>query len=478
MAQRKTFDKAAMLTTPSLPDVYRSIFEMAQEFAILGHVQTASTLISLLLSEGYSSKWQRWQIRYLKFAFAQTDQWPEQIPPEERTEEVLREYRPQMEAHLEDEDDVSKLETLLKHATDDTYSDGTTGSGAMERSAALADALSLAIKLASEDTSSLEEIERDAKVQEILGLISKRLHADHQIEYLTERRNVWPLLSSGALACKVPVDQGKVEALAKEAIDTFMERLKSGRKQDSTEQKSILDLLKELEHNTKTNGVSFYIEAYGGVPETLFQLPPASDQQIVDLEKKLDVTLPDDYKEFLKTSNGFGGTWNGFYADPPLNPVDKVDWTESYTGDLPIELHESPTGIMDLPCAMGREWNDWPRYKKVLQIGQEDVFDVWMLPPPETKRVVEAYNEVMVHPQVSEDKKRETRNLIASKYNSWEDFEKLSWVVFEMDEGRGQAHGSFKKFLEEKVRKSATVSEEEGKEERCFAYSCKPDSAE
>ena len=474
MAQHKKFDRASILTTRSLPDVYRSIFEMAQEFAILGHVQTASTLISLLLSEGYSSKWNRWQIRYLKFAFAQANQWPEQIPPEERTEEVLRETVPQMEAHLEQDedtkDDASKLETLLTHAADEPFSDGTTGGAAMERSAALADALSLAIKLASQDSSSLEEIERDPKVQETLGLISKRLQAHQQIEYVTERRNVWPLLSSGALARKVPVDQAKV---SKEAIETFTERLKCGRKQDSTEQKSILDLLNELEHNTTTNGMSFYIEADGEVPETFFRLPPASDQQIADLEKKLDVTLPEDYKEFLKTSNGFGGTWNGFYADPPLNPVHEVDWTEPYSEELPIELHETPTGNMDIPCAMGREWNEWPLYEKVLQIGQEDVFAVWMLPPPETKKVVDAYNEAMGHPQVPEDMKRETRNLIASKYGSWEEFENMSWVVVEMDEGRGHAHGSFKKFLEEKVRNSATVSE---REERSFAHSCRPDS--
>jgi hypothetical protein len=50
--------------------------------------------------------------------------------------------------------------------------------------------------------------------------------------------------------------------------------------------------------------------------------PPATDQQIADLEKQLKIVLPADYKDFLKVSNGFAGTVNNFVVD--IDPVDKI----------------------------------------------------------------------------------------------------------------------------------------------------------
>lgn len=55
MASLKKYDPDAILTDPDLGWVYRSMHEMAKEFAILGQIETAKTLISLLLSQ-YSSE--------------------------------------------------------------------------------------------------------------------------------------------------------------------------------------------------------------------------------------------------------------------------------------------------------------------------------------------------------------------------------------------------------------------------------------
>jgi cell wall assembly regulator SMI1 len=38
--------------------------------------------------------------------------------------------------------------------------------------------------------------------------------------------------------------------------------------------------------------------------------PPATSEQIVELENQLKIELPDDYKEFLKFTNGFEGLLN------------------------------------------------------------------------------------------------------------------------------------------------------------------------
>ncbi|KAH6880389.1 hypothetical protein B0T10DRAFT_495339 [Thelonectria olida] len=476
MSQFKKFDRDAALTDPGLANLYYTMTELAKEFAILGQIETAKSLTSLLLSE-YASDWQLTQFRFLKFAFAETNQWPEQIREEDRTEEKLSEIRVQEVTDLGEEDnaldDLARLKKLLKLAEPADPS----GDAPMRvnRSGALGDALSVAIRLASEHTSSMQDIEADARVQEVLGLIFKRMHERQVIQYVSERRANWPLLATGALARKIPVDMAKVEALATDVLETFADRFKNGRKAHVGENKSIRELLEELERNTKKNSVDHYAEIGSPIPESLFR-PPATDEQILALEHRFETTLPDDYKEFLKISNGFGRTWNGYYLDPPLFAVDDVDWAGVYVDGLPVELHDTPTGNMDLELPGGREW---PSYEKLLELGSEDVLDVWFLPPRETKKVLAAYKEALDSPDTPELVKRQTRKQITSRFGSWEAFQNLEWVAMERHDIESVACGSFTQFLGERLRKSA-MGVWQGEGERtsaCFAYSCMPDSA-
>ncbi|KAM5356949.1 hypothetical protein ACJ41O_003595 [Fusarium nematophilum] len=478
MPSLKKFDPDAILTDPDLGWVYRSMHELAKEFAILGQIETAKTLISLLLSQ-YSSEWLLQQIRPLKFAFAEAGQWPEQIPPEERTEEVLAKI---VETFAPDdgsdsdavEDDPSELGVLLMTAKG---CDASTGGAAMERSKALADALALAIRLASKNTSSVGEIEADPNVQKALGLISPRLHTNRAIEYLTQRRENWRLLTAGALARKIPLDMEKLEALSKEAVATFTERVKNGRMTHVTEKMSMKELLEALEHSTKLRASGQYEEMGNEVPESLFVIPPATDEQISALERRLDVSLPDDYKEFFKISNGFGCTWNGYHLDTPLFSVDKVDWKEIYMETLPLELHECISGCMDLELPDGREW---PGQGQPLDIGSEDVLSALFITPNATKKALEAYKEVMESPKTPEDMKRHVRNLIVSRYGSWEAFEKLEWVAMESHDAEDETCGTFTQFLQARVRKSGmSVWEGEGeKEAGSISYRCMADRPE
>jgi len=50
--------------------------------------------------------------------------------------------------------------------------------------------------------------------------------------------------------------------------------------------------------------------------------PPATNTQIKELESKLECALPQDYKDFLLTTNGFDGFIGDFYA--VFEPVDKI----------------------------------------------------------------------------------------------------------------------------------------------------------
>jgi hypothetical protein len=87
------------------------------------------------------------------------------------------------------------------------------------------------------------------------------------------------------------------------------------------------DLVKVLEENTQ-----WTIESEGARAELgldvgllaekaleIIQEPGLTAEEIAELEKRLDVQLPMDYKEFLSTSNGLGMTWSEILMDPPLH---------------------------------------------------------------------------------------------------------------------------------------------------------------
>ncbi|RSL97955.1 hypothetical protein CEP52_010621 [Fusarium oligoseptatum] len=471
MPQFKKFDADDVLTSRDLPALYHSIHELAKEFAVLGQIKTAKSLISLLLSQ-YSTDWQLRQIRPLKFAFAEVDEWPDQIPQEERTEEALNQVAAEItpdfgNASGAEGDDPAEFGVLLETAK---HSDASTGGAAMNRSNALATALAMAIRLASQHTSSIEEIEADPRVQKALGYITMRMHSNQAIDCLTQHRTNWRLLSTGALARKVPVDMAKVEAFGQEVITTVTGRLQNGRHAHPSEKTSIRQLLDELDRNTRANATSLYEEIGEDVPESLFVLPPATDEQILALERKLDIVLPDDYKKFLKISNGFGGSWNGYYLEPPLHGVEDVEWEDILSDVLPVELHETPTGNMDLDLPGGREW---PNHGKTLDLGNWDVLQALFIPPQATKTGIEAYKECLESPETPDAIKQHTRKFIDSKYGSWEAFEKLEWVAMDQHDTESVAYGTFTQFLEERVRKSemGTWRGQGQRDQGSFAYS-------
>jgi cell wall assembly regulator SMI1 len=68
------------------------------------------------------------------------------------------------------------------------------------------------------------------------------------------------------------------------------------------------DLIRKYFHNTADNINTFN--------------PPATAEQILELENKLQTELPGDYKQFLKYTNGFAGTVNEFCVE--FDPVEDI----------------------------------------------------------------------------------------------------------------------------------------------------------
>ncbi|KAF5022831.1 hypothetical protein F66182_5125 [Fusarium sp. NRRL 66182] len=454
MSQPRKFDRDAILTDPSLPTVYSTLVDLATEFAVLGEVETAKTLISLLLRDT-TSDWQRDQVKDLETFLAESDRRPEDIPESERKR-----------ASSEDEDDEKQLTQWLDRARDEDPD-----RVPETQARALTDALVMAVKLASRKTTSLYDMEKDARVQEVLEHASKRLHAPTVIDRLAERQDVHRLLCAGALARKFPIDKSKIETLGKEVVTTFTERFNTGRQAHESETWSMKEILLQIERNTKANAVNEYKEVDQPVPETLFILPPTTNEQITGLKKRLDMTLPDDYKEFFKISNGFGRAWNGYYCDPGLHKVQDVSWIESDFEVPFLEFHESISGSQELQLSDGREW---PSSGPMIEIESEDVLSVSLLPPKQAKSILEAYEEAMNGSDTSDDGKKQTLKVIKARYGSHEEMQKLAWFAVEQEDDQTNPCGTFRQLLEDKLRKSVKRPERDqpDREATSIAYSC------
>jgi hypothetical protein len=76
--------------------------------------------------------------------------------------------------------------------------------------------------------------------------------------------------------------------------------------------------------------------------------PPASIEEIANLEKKLDISLPTDYKEFLQFFNGYEGLVNEFVVI--FTPVNKIfQETQNYcTEFFPWAVYIGSNGNLEM----------------------------------------------------------------------------------------------------------------------------------
>ncbi|GKU06832.1 hypothetical protein FLAG1_09748 [Fusarium langsethiae] len=468
MYQPRKFDRDSLLTNPSLSEVYNKLVNVASEFAVLGEIETTKTLVSLLLRET-TSDWQRKQLRNFEPFFAAADLWPDEISDQDKTKKsasnTATKHSLDDEANEEGRNDEKKLQEQMKQARD-------------ESSSVAVDALCTAIRLASKQTEDLQDIKSDSRVQQTLELIAENLHRSRVIPSLVAHHELCEILSTGELARKVPIDKEKLEATGKEVVATFTDRFTQGRKKHAIESKPLKEVLLELERHTKANGTSSWDEMDEPVPETLFVLPPATDEQISSLEKKLDIILPDDYKNFLKISNGFGGTWNGYHLDNSLYGVDAVHWADERL-DVPfVEFHDSTSGVLELRVN-DMSGPEWPSSGRTVEIGSWDVLSTLLIPPKNTRMILDAYQEALDDSKIPDDAKKQTMKSIKARYGSLEEMQKLEWAAIERHDSETLPSGTFRQCLEERLRRAKRGPYLYGtdKELGGIAYSCKADDS-
>lgn len=246
MGPRKAFDRESIACMLDPADIYRKLLSMANEFAILGHMNTARDMVTLQLSQ-YSSPWQLRMVKRMALGFAEAGNWPDGVPPEWKTAGGLADlrescmltspYSPHVSMYWNPVEDPAGTKDALLAA----YENPSVEIRNKER--ALPMIFDLAVQQLNSTGASLIDIERDEEVQSHLSRIVASLDTMSMVTWLMKMPNIWPLLLSGALARKIPIDDNKIAALAEEALDTFSQRFREGRKPPPLENLPIPELV-------------------------------------------------------------------------------------------------------------------------------------------------------------------------------------------------------------------------------------------
>lgn len=512
------FNPTKILRTVGDQELGYTLYDFAAEFAVLGYLETARELVGLVnrYAPLYREKSQ-YLFKPLWLIWDMTGTWPEgekahvQQAANSRNEEPntgMREEISELAEHYETSSwenagfkekgeqvyDETRLRSCLlklkgftegENEWDYSGADATTGYVAMRKGSILLKILEIAAVLRKQEGTHAGE--GLPEVDEIMGWIAKRLHANQMITYLTKSAKAWELLKDGALGKAIRVREERVQELGWKVVETFKTRYESGVQKSGMWDKSVGELVRIIAHNSVNNPAAkcFWNEMYGveeeegskdgdeSRPLRSILKDPLPRNDIAALERRLNISLPDEYKDFLETTNGMGESWGGFIVEPPLFPASEVRWItkeEEYFTDLTADFFpESFNLLMEI-------YNDeqWPTVGTPLEIGSADINNVWLLPPPKVKEIVSMYLK-------QRGRNEKIKTLIKNGVTSWAgsitEFENLEWCVMTWASGGAadmRAYPSFKAYLVYKAEASESEDSDVDNPERvCFSYSCR-----
>lgn len=438
------FPQSEILFNPSLPVVYTHIRTLATELAVLGKIEAASELISLLL-QSHDTEREFANVKPLEPAFEYTGLWPDILAHRPRS----RELAPRDPPPPPPPKDESEYEDLMSTERDP------------------ARCLAMAVALCAEArTGDLDAVVRDERVRRALGMVGERFHAC--VAGVAGYGGLWPVLARGVLARQVGVDEGKLEGVAGEVVRTVRMRLEEGRRGSEYAGMTVRELLEELDANTKKYARESGKEISGSCLRA-----PATEAAIRALEKKLDVpALPEDYREFLLASNGLESVFDGRGMTPPFHAAEDVVLSK-HPGifEHPLVLVSESSGTDELIRQFGSD--AWPQVSTQLEIACEYERVFLLTAPVDVKPTVEAYKAALESENVSDAWKAETRQAIVDLYGSLEAFEKLEWaMIYDINFDPTIPVGTLRDWLEETVRKSSEGMDGSSGE-MCLAYGCK-----
>ncbi|KAI4719251.1 hypothetical protein E4T48_04513 [Aureobasidium sp. EXF-10727] len=375
-------EPAYMLSIPRLDAVENRILGIALRLILLGRVDGARDFVDLFYS--------RPALQNLEFAgmratvpYWRKTHFPAGFPDTMKTDAYIDEYIklkdrgglqwphyvPQ-DQRTEDEAGVTAI-----------ISPGN-GQSSSHTAQATIVALALAIKLA-EDCGA--DPSADAKVHEVLVCLSECISSKWEDRYLVDSPRCVPVFISGALA--------KIWGLSDQDLDSRAAKLLEASRQ-----------------------------RYWHGPS-----PKNSESQISDLEQRLNITLPDDFKTFLRISNGFGGIWNGSSPGPPLRSTEEIDWLDYSEYELVFDQLTHPwlADYQKTPQTDDNQLPEPPIFTNVICVASEDIDDVWLIPPQMMQQMRDHYKKL--YEMLNEDRKRIIERAIDDFAGSWDGWERLDW---------------------------------------------------
>lgn len=295
----------------------------------------------------------------------------------------------------------------------------------------------------------------DATSAELVKMVATSWNR-RMIDALVIVEQLWPYYMRGLLADAVGISAEELKAKGENLVRAFSARLSGGYTENGLESKTLKELLEIGERNTLAGpGLRHWEEMGDGVPETLFK-QPATSEQILELESRLEISLPQDYKELLSITNGFGtgdsmqdGVYNGFFPDPELYATDQVVWLTEDWIELPFEMLQIPREIEDPYRKASEAWDTaMPMLNRVVHIGTRDIDDLWLVPPELVQKAKSAYLEMLEN---GNEMHRKILQRAMKDFASMERFMELEWCCIRNASGGAattEVFSSFRSYLE------------------------------
>ncbi|KIL87587.1 hypothetical protein FAVG1_09295 [Fusarium avenaceum] len=491
-------DEPSIAESRSLSETVQRTIATAMNLAVIGEVDGATKLLGVLRDNGSDAfQFPEWESPFLKpcmfFAWEATSSWPAWISEDERTKEKLQEIEGQgrklwlerfseewevtegtakkamdmayngLVTVLPDLDgtlagQVAQTEAMWKNG-DFSYSSNPNGPMSIRyskiamwwrqgiypylylqlyRTAGLAIALDIYLRLGQEN-----------EARDVFEQICSRFHAEEQVEHLVCSRMAWKTFLAAPerpLLDLLDIHPAKLRSAASRAVQLVENRLINGRSRRYATQNTE-ELVRIISENTFKNCPYDRLDAYRPAghlrprPDSPHGLLKAActRPEIVSLEKRLGVTLPQDYIEFLSVTNGLESAWNGQNALDYFASADDVCWLDIdflAGNELPL-----------LPDGEPKQWLgdrlQWPEIEPGHWLslsgdvmGGEAPGYIFLLGPdliqPAKDYLLKTYGER------DETQRRDLDNLIQETYGSMEalrdlDHVLLHWTPWDLD---------------------------------------------
>ncbi len=319
----------------------------------------------------------------------------------------------------------------------------------------------LQLELREDDWEPLPSL--DQRTADILDQVVSRWDANQQVDYMCMAERLWPMYIPGMVAKAMHISKTDLKAKATQIIEAYQERLTNAFAVTPLADKSIKELLEIASENTLHAGGKEFWEEMGDLndshdsrPPTLLH-EPASSEDIASLESKLGITLPDDFKEYLRVSNGFsasgGGIYNGYFPDPELYGTENVNWNHEEYFQLPVGLLTIPREIEELAGVQAKGTFNFatalPIFGPVLEIGVRDIDNLWVVQPELVRKAKDVYD--VMYERASKEQKKVIEQAIVAFAGSREAYDGLDWCCAKWSSGGAAtmtSYASFRRYLE------------------------------